>query len=251
MNAQALRQFTVSPDFTPERMPGWFIFNTWLQRQLGERIHLELYDSFVAQRAAIRAGKVDLIYANPYDAALLVREHGFVGGARPLAASDEVVVAVPGDSPAARIEDLRPGIRLATTDDPDIRMLGMILLEPADLDSGNTVPRPCGNYVLVAKSLMRGDADAGFFLAEAWDRFSPLIRNSLRSLVRSQIYDVKHLLLLGPNLAPRRGELVEALLALSADAKGRTLLDALGFTGWEAVEPEDVEFMIDLIDTLV
>ena len=71
-------QLTVSPDFSPDHIAGWYVFNTWLQRKLGVRIHLELYDDFDSQRQAIAANKVDLIYANPYDAAMLVREKGFV-----------------------------------------------------------------------------------------------------------------------------------------------------------------------------
>lgn len=64
--------FTVSPSFPNERISDWYIFNTWLQRALSVPIHLELYNSFGAQRAAIAEGKVDLIYANPFDASLLV-----------------------------------------------------------------------------------------------------------------------------------------------------------------------------------
>ena len=60
-------ELTVSPDFSPEHIAGWYVFNTWLQRKLGVRIHLELYEDFSAQRQAIAADKVDLIYANPYD----------------------------------------------------------------------------------------------------------------------------------------------------------------------------------------
>ena len=42
--------FTVSPDFSPDRLSGWYIFNTWMQRQLGVDIHLELYDDFCAHQ---------------------------------------------------------------------------------------------------------------------------------------------------------------------------------------------------------
>ena len=55
-------QLTVSPDFSPRQAPGWYVFNTWLQRALGEAVHLELYPSFEAQRAAIRDGRVDPLY---------------------------------------------------------------------------------------------------------------------------------------------------------------------------------------------
>ena len=54
--------FTVSPSFPNERISDWYIFNTWLQRALSVPIHLELYNSFGAQRAAIAEGKVDKFY---------------------------------------------------------------------------------------------------------------------------------------------------------------------------------------------
>ena len=91
--------FTVSPDFNPSHLSGWFIFNTWVQRNLGEHIHLELYDDFEAQRKAIEADEFDLIYANPFDATTLVRKKGFVPVASPSSKSDEAIIAVPVDSP--------------------------------------------------------------------------------------------------------------------------------------------------------
>lgn len=244
-------QFTVSPDFPADRISGWYIFNTWMQRTLGTGIHLEIYNDFGAQRKAIAEGRVDLIYANPYDAAMLVREKGFVGVARPRGRSDEVVVAVSAAGQVIEVEALRPGTRVVSTDDPDIEMMGMILLEPADLNRQNVERKVCSSYVLVAKALMNGEADVGLFLADAYAKFSPLIRDSLRPLVTSQIHVVKHLLLLGPAASQHLDPLRNGLLAMADDAKGKSMLDGLGLDVWEAVDREDVEFMIDLIDTLV
>ncbi|WP_306306128.1 hypothetical protein [Methylomonas koyamae] len=56
---------------------------------------------------------------------------------------------------------------MAFTDDPDVRLMGMIMLEPADLDVGNIVPVLADSHVLVAKHLLKGEADAGIILAEA------------------------------------------------------------------------------------
>ena len=55
---------TVSPDFAPDHISGWYFFNTWLQRQLDVGVHLELYDCFEKQRSDIRDNKIDMIYAN-------------------------------------------------------------------------------------------------------------------------------------------------------------------------------------------
>ena len=42
----------------------------------------------------------------------------------------------------------------------------------------------------------------------------------------------------------------EVLLEMADNAKGQHVLDGLGFTGWEPIEQEEMEFMIDLMDTL-
>lgn len=81
--------FTVSPDFTPEHLSGWFIFNTWLQKQTGLPIHMEMYKDYSHQREGIHNDQISLIYANPYDAAMLVREKGFLPVTKPAGVADE------------------------------------------------------------------------------------------------------------------------------------------------------------------
>jgi len=243
-------QLTVSPDFTPDHISGWYIFNTWLQRNIGLHIHLEMYDSFEAQRRAIQADEVDLIYANPFDASMLVREKGFRAIARPLGIADECVIAVPVDSPVQHVEDLQPGTRVASTDDPDIQLVGMIMLEPADLNKTNVQAVSADGYVLVAKALLKGEADVGLFLKDAWDGLSNMVRKQLRPLVTSQISDIQHAFLVGPRLMDSAEEVQDLLLRMGEIEKGHGVLEALGFEGWEAVDQEETEFMIDLMDTL-
>lgn len=246
-------QLTVSPDFSPDHIAGWYVFNTWLQRRLNLRIHLELYDDFDSQRAAIAADQVDLIYANPYDAAMLVREKGFTAVAAPGNRPDEAVIAVPAESEVQRVEDLRPGVRVAVTRDPDVNLIGMIMLEPADLKGENVSTQQVSSYVLVAKHLLLGKADCGFFLKEAFDDLSVPIRRQLRPLVTSQISVVRHVLLAGPRMREHMPELVRLLLGMHTNSAegGPRVLEALGLKQWEQQEQEDTEFMIDLMDTLM
>jgi phosphonate transport system substrate-binding protein len=243
-------QFTVSPDFTPDHLSGWYIFNTWLQKATDLNIHLHIYDDFHQQREAIQQDRVDLIYANPYDAAMLVRDKGFEALARPEGQSDEALIAVSHDSAVQSVEDLVPGTRLATTDDPDVHLMGMIMLEPANLDKSNVEMIPCDTYVLVAKELLKQTADAGIFLVEAYNGLSSIIRRQLRILVSGQIQVVHHCLMIGPEMKQHRDTLLNALLGMGKDLKGPGVLEALRFPGWEAVDHEEVEFMIDLMDTL-
>jgi phosphonate transport system substrate-binding protein len=243
--------FTVSPDFSPDRLSGWYIFNTWLQRQTSEAIHLEMYDNFQTQRKAIKSDKIDLIYANPFDAAMLVREKGFLPLVKAEGVSDEAIIAVRADDLVDDVTELSAGIKVAVTEDPDVHMIGMIMLEAADLDASNIETIFCSNHVLIAKNLLRGEAEAGIFLAKAFDDLSNLTKKQLKVLVRSQISVIHHSLMIGPKLASHRAEIQALLLGMNNDDKGKNVLSSLGFTAWEKVDDEEMEFMIDLMDTLV
>jgi phosphonate transport system substrate-binding protein len=243
-------QFTVSPDFTPDHISGWYIFNTWLQRRLNESTHLELYDDFESQRQVIAQDGIDLIYSNPYDATMLVRDKGFRPIARAGGKSDEAVMVVREDHPAQRVEDLAPGLRIASTDDPDINLIGVILLEPADLNHGNTTSNAYPSYPIVAKNVISGNADVGLFLDEAYDSLSRITRSSLRVLVRSEIHVIHHVLMAGPRLADKVDEIRDLLVRMPEIEKGPSVLESLGFDSWQPVDEEETEFMIDLMETL-
>lgn len=242
--------FTVSPSFPNERISDWYIFNTWMQRSLGLPIHLELHNDFGAQRQAIAAGAVDMIYANPFDASLLVREHGFRAIARPQGKPDEMVIVVAADSPVQAIPGLAAGCRIACADDPCVNTIGRILLEPANLDAANTAELRRETYIQVAKALLRGDADIGFMPVEAFDNLSSLVRRDLRVLVSSEIQVIHHVFLIGPALTEHADSIAGLLLSMHQSDKGQAMLTALGAHGWQALEQEDVEFMIDIISTL-
>jgi phosphonate transport system substrate-binding protein len=179
---------------------------------------------------------------------MLVRERGFTALVAPINRPDEAVIAVPVGATCQKVEDLVPGLRLAVTRDPDVNMIGMIMLEPADLNKGNTSIHQVDSYVLVAKYLLMGKADAGFFLKDAFDELSQVIRKQLRVLVASQISDVRHVLLIGPRCAELKEPLLELLLSMNTS--GKSVLESLGLEGWEALDHEATEFMIDLMDTL-
>lgn len=243
-------QFTISPDMSTRYLSGWYVFNTWMQKTLGEKIHLELFEDFERCRSAVKEGRVDLIYANPYDASMLVRDQGFVPIAHPRGRPDEVVIAVPADSEVRRIEDLRPRMRIATSTDPEVNVIGMIMLEAADLGRQDLTLIESDTYVLVAKRLLRHEVDAGFFMAESFHELSELTRKSLRVLLQSRIHVIHHMLLASPRMAALVAPLQTAVLQIEQTDKGKAIQRDLGFEGWARTDAEEAEFMVDLMETL-
>ncbi len=242
--------FTISPDFNPRNLPAWYIFNTWLQKCLGEAIHLEWYNDFDSQRQAIREDQIDLIYANPFDATMLVREKGFRTIASPTGVSDETVIAVNRDSGFQSVGDLPAEPRIACTDDPHVRLMCMMMLEPADLDASRVQTRLRDTYVLVSKDLIQGDADAGFFPEATFDDLSGVVREKLQPVARSEIQLIRHVLMSGPGLAQKHDAICDCIAGMAAQAKGQSIIEGLGFGGWDMLDQESTEFMIDLMDTL-
>ncbi len=241
---------SVSPDFPPKGIPGWYIFNTWLQNQLGIPIHLALFDSFEEQRAAIDAGKLDLIYANPFDASALIRKQGFKAISAPIGRPDEALIAVNKESAFRVIEDLPSSISVACTDEPEVNLIGNILVEPADIEPDRITVKQVDSYVLVAKALLKNEVTAGYFLKSAYDEFSSFITDQLRVLISSEIQLIRHVMLAGPRLSDFHDDLGRCLINMAHEEKGRGVLHSMDLSGWESLSQEDTEFMIDLMETL-
>jgi phosphonate transport system substrate-binding protein len=51
-------------------------------------------------------------------------------------------------------------------------------------------------------------------------------------------------------LQSRRDDFQKILVDMDKDEKGSGVLNALGFKSWQRIEDEEMEFMIDLMDTL-
>ena len=242
----------IAPDFSPERFAGWHMLNTVLQKKSGLALHLITPASAAEQARLIADGKVDAVYANPFDAASMVRDNGYQAVARPLGKSDEMVIATAAGSPLHTVEDLRPGCRIALTDNKDVKLIGLRLLEPADLTEADVQWQMVDTYQAAARMAIKGEVDASFFLAEAFHSLSRLTAAQLKPLIESKLADITHVLLTHPRMAAEAARLRDALLGLAGTPEGQPVLDELGIKGgFEAMNEEDAEFMIDLMDTLL
>ena len=244
--------FLVAPDFSPERFAGWHMLNTLLQRRTGIHLHLLTPASPSEQAELLAAKKADLVYANPFDAADMIRSQGYIPFARPIGRSDEMVIATCAESSLQKIEDIKPGHRIALTDNKDVKLIGLRLLEPADLDESLIEWVPVESFQAAARLAIKGDVQASFFLAEAYASLTRMTRSQLKVLVQSRISDISHVVLAHPRMADQLPRISEALLGMGREPADADVLVALGLSdGFEPMTQEQAEFMIDLMDTLL
>lgn len=243
--------FLIAPDFPPEYFAGWHMFNTQLQRLTQHTIHLYTPADYSEQNELIKNGKVAMIYANPFDATALVRIHGYIPLARPIDKSDEMIIAARANSPINHSDELDSGSRILVTENHDIRLIGLRLLESASLTEHDIKWLESDTFQESARRLIAGEADAAFFLASTFHSFSPTTLASLKVLMESHINDLSHVVLLHPDHIALQEMLRNAFVDMNKTPAGKMVLEDLSIPkGFEPLSQEDAEFMLDLIETL-
>ncbi|MCG3860138.1 PhnD/SsuA/transferrin family substrate-binding protein [Psychrobacter sp. Ps5] len=241
----------IAPDFSPERFAGWHMFNTLIQKRANLNMHLNIPTSHAEQETVISEGDIQVIYANPFDAATLIREHGYHAVARPIGKSDEMVIAAAANSDINSLDDIKAGATIAMADNRDVKLIGLRLLEAVDIEDNDLNWSVTETYQAAARQVIKGDAQAAFFLAEIFHSFSRLTKAQLSVLIESDLADISHVLLIKDGF-PDTDILMDAILNLHNDDDGKEALTELGMPqGFEAMNEEDAEFMIDLMQTLL
>lgn len=241
----------IAPDFSPERFAGWHMFNTLIQKRANLNMHLNIPTSHAEQETVISEGDIQVIYANPFDAATLIREHGYHAVARPIGKSDEMVIAAAANSDINSLDDIKAGATIAMADNRDVKLIGLRLLEAVDIEEADLNWSVTETYQAAARQVIKGEAQAAFFLAEIFHSFSRLTKAQLSVLIESDLADISHVLLIKDGF-PDTDILMDAILNLYNDNDGKEALTELGMPqGFEAMNEEDAELMIDLMQTLL
>ena len=244
--------FLIAPDFPPENFGGWHLLNTVLQKRTGLSCHLLMPQDTPEQSQYLEKDEVSLMYASPFNAVELIRDRGFVPFARPIGDSTEVVIAASSEAGIHNVEDLGEDDLIALTNNDDVKLIGLRLLEPADLTEDMVEWINADSYQAVARLLFQQRAKAGLFLASAYHSFGKLTKSRLEVLVESSLKDISHVLVAHPRVPKEDVEKIsQVLTSLGQDPKDEHVLADLGLPkGFERVNQEDAEFMIDLMETL-
>lgn len=243
--------FLIAPDFPPENFSGWHIFNTLLQKRTGLRIRLLTPADSQEESQMYQQNRVDLVYANPFHAAELIRREGYLPVVRPIDCPDEMVIATYADAPFQHSDELPEQSRILVTDNADVRLVGLRLLESAALSEYDIRWEKAATFQAAARRLIAREAEAAFFLSSAYRAFNTSTRERLRILMESRLDDISHVLVVHPDSAAHRRPLCDAFTQMRRDRAGEMVLADLGISqGFEQLDEEDAEFMIDLMDTL-
>lgn len=183
--------FLIAPDFSPDRFAG--VLNTVLPAPSSPHLLTPVSPSEQAQWLA--AEKADLVYANPFDATDLIRNQGYIPFARPTDKFDEMVIATGAESGLRTLEDIKPGHRIALTDNKDVKLIGLRLLEPADSPRRWWNGCPDGQFSGGCAAGHQRGGGGLVFLGRGVCLTPRMTRSQLQVLVESRISDISHVVL--------------------------------------------------------
>lgn len=250
--SNSILNFTVDPNYSGKNLPGWFLMNTYLQRHLGQVMHFQPQDDFDSGRAAVLSGQFDLVYANPFDWVQYQQQLAFRPIVKPRNHFDEVYLCGKADGPLHSPRDFPERIRIASAHPGTlVHMVGLFLMDKADIDRARLEFVFTGSYQGVLKALLQGQADLGFLFDEVYLSASKLIRERLRIIDQSDDAFAFHAFCIGPRLFPQQDMLTDLFCAMDADVRGKVLLDDLGFAGFEAVSEDEIACLSTLADEYI
>ncbi len=241
---KTIYQLSVCPHDTAKNLAGWYLLNTYLQRNLGCDIHFNLQDNFIVERETVLAGGYHIAYANPYSALEYAEKLGFVPVARPVGVFDETLLVIrKGTKP---LEMDSPKISTATKG-LIVHALGCMELRKLGKD-----PEACefiiaGNHMKATQAVIKGEADIGFVFNETWYGMNAVSRESLEVIAESREGLAFHSFCVSPEWQDKKSRLLEILSGMQQDENGgKRILEDLKFKGFEAA-PENTIALLEKV----
>lgn len=238
VNAGAEYRFAVVPQQTPSMtIRAWNPLIRLLAKRTGYPVRLVTYKSIPAFEAALREGRDDFAYMNPYHYVVFHESTGYEAVAHARDRRVRGIIVVRKDSPIDRIEQLQDR-ELAF---PSPGAFAASLLTRAWLQERHIrfTPVYVRSHDSVYLNVVRGRFPAGGGILRTLNAQNPEIRDQLRVLHATEAY-TPHAIAALPTV-PRAdvARLQRVLVEIADDEEGRRALEALRVKGWVAARDAD------------
>lgn len=229
--AQSISVGVVPQQSAADMAKAWVPLLAYLGERTGLRLHFETAKDIPTFEKRLAKGEYDIAYMNPYHYVVFHAAPGYNAFAREKDRKIQGFLVVQKNSTASRLEDLA-GLPVAF---PAPAAFAATILPLAHLKALGVAVKPsfASSHDSVYLGVSRGFFPAGGGINRTYENMPQELRANLRILWKSPLY-TPHALAAHPKLQPAHvRRLLEALLALDADPRGRELLSGVGFKGFE------------------
>lgn len=219
-----------------QQLTGWYLLNTYLQRKLNRAIHFE-------QAANTLNGNLtDLLFAKPFEACEMIKNHGFIPILKPIAEADEVVILTRIDDDRS-LKELQGLTVSVASEGSFVYLLGRFLCDESGVDSAQFVFDIAGNEIKALQSLIRGKCDLVFMLKKTFQGLSSFSRSNVQKLDESETDFASHLFCISPHIKNHAEELIKVLTNMTQDTQGQQILADIQTGGWNAPETGELHML--------
>lgn len=229
------------------QMNAWFLFNNYLQRQLGRNVRVNV-EPPANTFDIVNATDAHLMFVKPFEACYLVRQRGYQALARPLDEAKEVVVVVRASDERKTLQAFTQAKVITASRNSFIYLLGRYLCDESGLDSAQLQFDFSGNDIKALMQLLRGQADILLMSHKTYRELSELSRRDTRVLEASQTQFAYPMLCAAPNLADSHDLLRNIFTEMSNSPAGTDILTELDLPSWIPIAQEEVDMLTLLYD---
>ncbi len=231
---------------TSQQLNGWFLLNTYLQRQLQRSI--QFTSRTLAERDAGDDESADLVFAGPFETCRLIRQRSFRVLAKPDGETDEVVVLAHSDDGRPMDQATCPKVAVSSKQS-FVYLLGRFLCDEQGLDSSRFQFFETGNDIKAIQFLIRKRVDWVMMSRKTFEGLSSLSRRQLRVLDQSQTELAAYFFCVAPYLDEALCRDLQTTLTGMRDCdKGTRILQDLELEGWEEPEPAELDLILRVYD---
>ena len=235
--------FVVAPDFAPQRIPCLQIFSTLLSKHTGVSVKQTLTMAPNEVEEAINAGRVDLIYCNPFLGLELYEKYGYVPVLRPIGkeACDDVVIFSAAEGSLKALSDIKPGMKATCPGNLGVKTVSKFMDKQLKL---NLVFETSENLQQAIQKVLRGQADFGLYLHQTFDDLTELAKSRLHVLDKTDLTemgypDIRRVLMMKTDDPEKLNAVCKAILGFKGHPDAGEMLEKLRVKeGFEAITPE-------------
>lgn len=224
--------FGVVPQQAASRLAKlWMPVLDYLSEHSGHTLRFKTAPDIPAFEAACARGEYDMAYMNPYHYTVFRKAPGYRAFAKEKDKQIRGIIVVRKDSPLAELSELS-GKTLAF---PSPLAFAASMLPRASLkEQGiDITPRYVSSHDSVYRAVAKELFEAGGGVLRTFKNTDPEISEQLRILWTTDSY-TPHAIAVHPRIdAEVTRQIEEAMLAMDEDPRGKSLLNALRFTGIE------------------
>ena len=235
-------RLSVCPHDTARNITGWFLLNTYLQRNLKCDIRFEPKENFIEERNSVLSGGFHIVYANPFSAAIFRNKLGFIPIAKPIGVFDETVLVSNLNN---GIPNQQPVKIASATDKLIVHTLGVSLLKARNISVSDCEFQFVGTHLKAAQAVIEGKADLGFVYSETWSGLTDSTRQALAIVSQTESKQAFHSFCIAPEWGDKLERVQGILCNMQNNYKSKRILDDLHFSaGFEPLGSNDLDQLI-------